>query len=185
LIHLLAIKSKQENNSDFERQLAYLATYGSDRSHLFDVFNKKELTEKIEEVLPQEDYLELKELSALERELKERPISRSNDLLFEMEAPTTTISNYNASEMLAKKEVVSIEDEDYYILNFDEELDSSTPVEQVGQDISEAKVEGNLAAIEDLFKDLEDDEVSIPATTELITNGISRELDLQETICIY
>jgi len=181
LRYLLAVKSKQENNSDFERQLAYLATYGFDRAHLFDVFNKKELPQEMEDILPQEDYLELKELSALERELKANPISRSNDLLFEMEAPISTIPSYKAPKMVTKEEMVPTEDEDFYVLNFDEELDSSVE-QQVEREVLESRVEGNLAAIEDLFKDLEEDGVSADLSTEFVNNGTSKELALQETV---
>ena len=180
LRYLLAVKSKQENNSDFERQLSYLATYGYDRAHFYDVFNKKDLPNEMVDVIPQEDFLELKELSALERELQAKPISRTSDFLFEMEPPTPILPTYDVPKMVPQKELATLEDEDYYVLNFEEELDTSS--EQVGQQVMESRVKGNLAEIEDLFKDLEEEELPTQMPTELLINGASKDLTLQETV---
>lgn len=177
LRYLLALKSKQENNSDFERQLAYLATYGFDRAHLFDVFNKQEVSSEIDDIeILQEDYLELKELSALERELTAKPLSKANDLIFEMEPPISI----NPTYIEPKKERPNLEQEDYYVLNFDEEL-NPTLAEEEGPDMLESRVEGNLAAIEDLFKDLEEESSSNEQIVPLNNSAVA-ELELQETV---
>ncbi len=84
LRYLLAIKSEQEAHQDLQRNMEMLATYGIDRSHLFNLIKKGVPLEALEEsVILQEDYLELKELSALERELEEKTMAATtNDLSF-------------------------------------------------------------------------------------------------------
>ena len=72
LRYLLAMKSMQEDNRDHERNVELLSTYGIDRAHFYDVFSETPIVlEDLEEsVLMGEDFLELKELSTLERELE-------------------------------------------------------------------------------------------------------------------
>ena len=72
LRYLLAMKSHQEDNTDLDRNIEMLATYGIDRTHLHKIFSADPIVlEDLEEAIVMgEDYLELKELSALEREME-------------------------------------------------------------------------------------------------------------------
>ena len=74
LRYLLTMKSQQEDHKEHDRNIELLATYGIDRSHFFKIFRDKtiELEDLQESVLLSEDYLELKELSALEREMDKK-----------------------------------------------------------------------------------------------------------------
>ncbi len=74
LRYLLAMKSQQEDNTDLDRNIELLSTYGIDRSHLHRIFSEDPIVlEDLEEsILMGEDFLELKELSALERDLGEK-----------------------------------------------------------------------------------------------------------------
>ncbi len=72
LRYLLAMKSQQEDNTDLDRNIEMLATYGIDRTHLHKIFSEDPIVlEDLEEtIIMGEDYLELKELSSLEREME-------------------------------------------------------------------------------------------------------------------
>ena len=86
LRYLLTMKSQQEDHKEHDRNIELLATYGIDRSHFFKIFRDKtiELEDLQESVLLSEDYLELKELSALEREMDKKLVNpNQNDIIFE------------------------------------------------------------------------------------------------------
>lgn len=121
LRYLLGMKSRQEDNQDLERNKELLATYGIDRSHLFDLFN--EIPEVLEDldssILMQEDFLELKELSALERELDEKIlVPTTNDLTFISEPLAAPIPN---NGFISKKESPTEE-----VIEIREPLDNSS-----------------------------------------------------------
>ncbi len=85
LRYLLAMKSQQEDNTDLDRNIELLATYGIDRSHLHRIFSEDPIVlEDLEEsIIMGEDFLELKELSALERDLgEELAVNEVNNLNF-------------------------------------------------------------------------------------------------------
>ncbi|MFK7982330.1 MAG: hypothetical protein AB8G86_20275, partial [Saprospiraceae bacterium] len=85
LRYLLAMKSKQEDNTDLDRNIELLSTYGIDRSHLHRIFSEDPIVlEDLEEnIIMGEDFLELKELSSLERGLDEKlVVNEINDLNF-------------------------------------------------------------------------------------------------------
>jgi len=98
LRYLLAMKSQQEDNTDLDRNIELLATYGIDRSHLHRIFSEDPIVlEDLEEsIIMGEDFLELKELSSLERDLDEKlVVNEINDLNFlqekkELAIPTPT-----------------------------------------------------------------------------------------------
>ena len=88
LRYLLAIKSQQEDNTDLDRNIELLATYGIDRAHLHRIFSEDPIVlEDLEEsIIMGEDFLELKELSALERDLDEKlVVNEVSDLNFLVE----------------------------------------------------------------------------------------------------
>ena len=188
LRYLLAIKSKQENNGDFDRQLAFLATYSIDRAHLFDIFNKEEeLALQEDSVLLQEDFLELKELSALERELSTAVLvqaagSKELEPAFLPDVPDL-YKEASIKEVEIVNEQLEQEDqleEDFYVLNFDEETelaDNSIVTETI---INDTQVANNLAEIEDLFKDLEEEETEEEDT--IIDYSTNNSQLLQETL---
>ncbi len=85
LRYLLAMKSQQEDNTDLDRNIELLSTYGIDRAHLHRIFSEDPIVlEDLEEsIIMGEDFLELKELSALERGLEEKlVVNEVNDLNF-------------------------------------------------------------------------------------------------------
>lgn len=85
LRYLLAMKSQQEDNTDLSRNIELLATYGIDRAHLHQVFSEDPIVlEDLEEsIVMGEDFLELKELSTLERAIEETQfIQPENNLNF-------------------------------------------------------------------------------------------------------
>lgn len=96
LRYLLAMKSQQEDNTDLDRNIEMLATYGIDRAHLHKIFSEDPIVlEDLEEtIIMGEDYLELKELSALEREIEgnlvEHEINTISFLEEEMPIPSSS-----------------------------------------------------------------------------------------------
>lgn len=175
LRYLLALKSKQENNSDSQRQLEFLSTYSIDRGHLYDVFHK----EKLEEVLPdgvvlQEDYLELKELSILEQEFNKSDTMNVGAAALAFDAISTT-TNMDEQNGLLKEEIPT---EEFYTLDLEGEL-SPTPEDKVPSE-SDEKIQANLAEVEDLFKELEDRETTVPQIN--VAKNTTSILDLQETL---
>lgn len=94
LRYLLAMKSRQEDNTDLDRNIALLSTYGIDRSHLHKVFSEDPiiLEDLDESIIMGEDFLELKELSFLERDLdKKLTVNEGNDLSFLPEENQLTV----------------------------------------------------------------------------------------------
>ncbi|MEM6318447.1 MAG: hypothetical protein AAF960_12315 [Bacteroidota bacterium] len=91
LRYLLAMKSRQEDNTDVDRNIELLATYGIDRAHLFKIFREEPIVlEDLEEsVFLGEDFLELKALSELERIPVEPPSVTSQNQLVFIEPSTT------------------------------------------------------------------------------------------------
>ena len=171
---LLAIKSKQENNDDFQRQLEFLSLYSIDRSHLFDVFTKEELMNSLpSEILLQEDYLELKELSALEKELNVIGVST---LTAGVAAKELELTNSNSISTPPIATTLDIEEtsEDFYILDFEEDLEETIDQEAVPTD----RVKNNLAEIEALFEEFDTDDPSVEANG----NGASEADIIKNTI---
>ena len=85
LRYLLAMKSQQADNVDLERNIELLVTYGIDRTHLYKIFSQNPIVlEDLEEsVVMGEDFLELKELSVLERIIDDASfIKDNNDIAF-------------------------------------------------------------------------------------------------------
>ena len=174
LRYLLALKSKQENNSDYQRQLEFLSTYSIDRGHLYEVINKDELEQVLPEgVVLQEDYLELKELSILEREFSKTDALGAGAAALAFD----TVSKAENPSKLKDTLQDNALNEEFYTLDLERELSSTTsnqiPIE------SEEKIQANFAEVEDLFKEL-DTEEPLPQTSEL-KPPISI-LDLQETL---
>ncbi len=67
---LLLLKSKLDNHKDYDKNLAMAATYSINRDYLFRLLQNPELEfVESQQVLKEEDVLELKELSSLEKEL--------------------------------------------------------------------------------------------------------------------
>lgn len=173
LRYLLALKSKQENNSDYQRQLTFLGTYSIDRGHLFKVFTQQPEEEILSEgIVLQEDYLELKELSTLERELSTLTKTQSAAMeVHNLPLPSEDLFSNNTSA------------DEYFTLDFDEELD----MEVATDPILDETVEDSLTEIEELFKDIEitksTDEIAIPTNTEASipsNNGNHPSLQEQE-----
>lgn len=91
LRYLLAMKSQQEDNTDLDRNIELLSTYGIDRSHLHRIFSEDPIVlEDLEEsIIMGEDFLELKELSSLERDLADGlVVNEVNNLNFLQEKQT-------------------------------------------------------------------------------------------------
>jgi len=195
LRYLLALKSKQENNGDYQRQLEFLGTYSIDRAYLFKIFNQ-ETAEALfsDEIILQEDFLELKELSTLERELS----VITNTAKPPIAAVTIKDLPSSPQEIFSENSV----NDEFFTLDFEEEIEVDLPNEIISKEL----VEDNLLEIEELFKDIEievqlEEEVSETpppkaAVTEekipispAITNGTSSlyeeeftNLELQETL---
>ncbi len=96
LRYLLAMKSQQEDNTDLGRNIEMLATYGIDRAHLHKIFSEDPIVlEDLEEtIIMGEDYLELKELSALEREIEGDLVeNKISSISFLEESTTSAIAN--------------------------------------------------------------------------------------------
>ncbi len=95
LRYLLAMKSQQEDNTDVDRNIELLATYGIDRSHLHRIFSEDPIVlEDLEEsIIMGEDFLELKELSSLERDIDEKlAVNKVDNLNFIPEENKLTAS---------------------------------------------------------------------------------------------
>ena len=189
LRYLLAIKSKQENNGDFDRQLAFLATYSIDRAHLFDIFTKEEeLALQEDSVLLQDDFLELKELSALERELSTSVLVQQTTSTKELEpAFLPKYTDLYKETAIQEAQIINKQsqeedqlEEDFYVLNFDEETELEDSIMVTEAVISDTQVADNLAEIEDLFKDLEEEQEE----EEIVTIDYSSKNSqlLQETL---
>ena len=73
---LLLKKSYIDKNKDYERNLQMAAAYSTNRRHLYKIVQKlKTLQNAPENVILGEDYLELTELSNIEKMLQERHVS--------------------------------------------------------------------------------------------------------------
>ena len=73
---LLLKKSYIDKNKDYERNLQMAAAYATNRRHLYKIVQKlKTLQNAPENVILGEDYLELTELSNIEKMLQERHVS--------------------------------------------------------------------------------------------------------------
>ena len=92
LRYLLAMKSQQEDNIDLDRNIELLATYGIDRAYLHKIFSEDPIIlEDLEEsVVLGEDFLELKELSALERSIDETAFVEKEGEINFLEEPLPT-----------------------------------------------------------------------------------------------
>ena len=170
LRHLLAVKSRQEGNNDYLRQKEFAALYSIDRPHLFDVLTKAEILEALPDgVLLQEDYLELKELSALEKELSMVSIAgsaaASKAIAATVIADTPKVSPLRTPlpvPAIVIEEVEEVEEvensEEFFILNFEEETSAENlEIEEV---VKPGKIQGNLAEIEALFEDVDNEDTS-------------------------
>ena len=162
LRHILAVKSRQEGNNDYLSQKEFAALYSIDRPHLFDVLTKAEILEALPDgVLLQEDYLELKELSALEKELSMVSIAGSA-------AASTAVAAAVIADIPkvppSKTPLPAIEfeedenSEEFFILDFEEETSvENLEIEEV---VKPGKIQGNLAEIEALFEDVDNEDTS-------------------------
>ena len=165
LRHLLAVKSRQEGNNDYLRQKEFAALYSIDRPHLFDVLTKAEILEALPDgVLLQEDYLELKELSALEKELSMTSIGGSAVASAAIAAtvladtPQIPPSRKPSPAIEFEEEELAENSEEFFILNFEEETSADNlEIEEV---VKPGKVQGNLAEIEALFEDVDTEDAS-------------------------
>ena len=121
LRYLLALKSKQENNGDYQRQLEFLGTYSIDRAYLFTIFNQEAAEELLsDDIILQEDFLELKELSTLERELSVITNTAKQP------AAAVAIKNLPSSTQEIFLEN-SVHDE-FFTLDFEEEIEVDLPL---------------------------------------------------------
>lgn len=184
LRHLLAIKSRQEGNDDYTRQKEFASLYSIDRPYLFDTLTRAEILEALPEgVLLQEDYLELKELSALEKELSTSSVVGSIAAAGTAVAATALPEMSNAGvpkpamPTLDLKEELYLEEqesEEYYTLDFEEEiLDADAVLEE---EEKREKINGSIAEIEAIFEAVDTEEieqVTVPVnevSIESITN---------------
>ncbi len=80
LRYLLLKKSRLENHKDFEHNLHLAAAYSIDRDFLYQQLKKESIRKEVEEnYLLTEDYLEVKDLSAVEESPDQRPYDSSNE----------------------------------------------------------------------------------------------------------
>lgn len=199
LRHLLAVKSRQEGNDDYQRQKEFAALYSIDRPHLFDVLSKSEILETLPEgVLLQEDFLELKELSALEKELSMTSVvgaaAASTAIASTIPMDTPTIQHSSKDPLPAieldldeevelgeveigekvelgavQEEIVPVAtSEEYYTLDFEEDILEEDL--EIEEDIKSNKIQGNLAEIEALFEDVDSPSEGV---TETVLNPVS------------
>jgi len=170
LRYLLALKSKQENNGDYQRQLEFLATYSTDRAHLFTVLNRSELEEVLPEgVVLQEDYLELKELSALERDLGAITTLGATAVAIDAVVP-------KSQKQPTAVAIAEPNKEEYYTFDFNEEMTSTET--EVLPEKSKEQIQGNLSEIESLFQDIDEPNIS-PIEEEIPAIDAAR-LDAQK-----
>ncbi len=185
LRHLLAIKSRQEGNDDYNRQKEFASLYSIDRPHLFDILTRAEILEALPEgVLLQEDYLELKELSALEKELSMTSIAGSFAASASVAAVATALPDV-PNVPVPKESLLSLEfgekaveedqdSEEYYTLDFDQEI--LEPSLDLEAEAKREKINGSIAEIEAIFEDVDTPEIEqIPhaakeVSIESITN---------------
>ena len=154
-------------------------SYSIDRGHLYNVLNKEKLTEVLSEgVVLQEDYLELKELSVLEREFsKINPLAAGAGttaaaLAFEAASNPQQSDGKNSA---SKEEPPN---EEFYTLDLEGAL-TTVSTKSVPNE-SEEKIQANLAEVEDLFKELEEEKEHIPQA--ILANNEASKIDLQETL---
>jgi len=166
LRHLLAVKSKQEGNDDYLRQKEFAALYSIDRPHLFDILTKEEILEALPDgVLLQEDYLELKELSALEKELSMASVvgsaAASTVLAATVlaDAPKILSTKTPLPTVEFEQESLAQESEEFFTLDFDEE--TSIDNLEIEEEVTAGKIQGNLAEIEALFEDVDTPELDL------------------------
>jgi len=182
LRHLLVVKSRQEGNDDYQRQKEFGALYSIDRPHLFDVLTRSEILEALPEgVLLQEDYLELKELSALEKELSMTNVvgaaaaTTAIAATIPIDSPTISTPKTPLPAVELEATASTQESEEYYTLDFDEEIIEDNLA--IDEAIKSKKVQGNLAEIEALFEDVDtpevvrEEEVLNPVSIESITKS--------------
>ncbi len=185
LRYLLAVKSRQEGNDDYIRQKEFASLYSIDRPHLFNILTKAEILEALPEgVLLQEDYLELKELSTLEKELSVATVvgsaaastavvaavlpDASNDFSSKVSLPV--IEEEEKEEVVASPEL-----EEYYTLDFDQEISETDS--DLEEEVKLGTVTDSLAEIDAIFENvdnLESDQILVPSdeiSIESITNN--------------
>lgn len=178
LRYLLALKSKQENNEDYQRQLAFLSTYSIDRSQLFEVFNKRELQEMLPEgVVLEEDYLELRELSELERELG--TIATVGASAIAIDDAIGIVNTGPKKAMVNSPDQFGVPaNEDFYTLDFSEELQVDNQAKNTEN--TQEQIKGNLAEIESLFKDI--DQPPADSAKEKVIDTPETDLEIHETL---
>ncbi len=148
LRYLLAMKSKQEDNTDVGRNIELLATYGIDRAHLHKIFSEDPIVlEDLEEtVVMGEDFLELKELSTLEREIEETQfIKTANNLQFLEETIPTSDNNLSFS---AETPIVTpppvVETSEILDTELEEEISTEGIEVKIEEELVESKAEPTL-----------------------------------------
>jgi len=80
LHYLLLKKSRMENHKDLEQNLQTAAAYSIDRDFLYKLMKEESIRKEVEEnYLLAEDYLELKDLSAIEEAPEQTPPASTNE----------------------------------------------------------------------------------------------------------
>jgi len=146
LRYLLAMKSQQEDNTDLDRNIEMLATYGIDRVHLHKIFREEPivLEDLGEAIVMGEDYLELKELSTLEREMENNLVENElNSISFleeKLPTPSTDIpTDVDEVDLLTPSDIIDAKIEAHEIVQ--------TEIDEAGIEANEI-VETEIIAAE-------------------------------------
>jgi len=189
LRYLLAMKSHQEDNTDLDRNIEMLATYGIDRTHLHRIFSSDPIVlEDLEEtILMGEDYLELKELSSLEREMEsnliENEIPSISFLEEELPIPSspsatpasTAVEDLPTPPSIIEPAIEEEEEEEEEVVV--EPIAIEQPDTLVEEAIAASAIIGGVSLIEN--KQASDDElVDTPTSLE---NPLDKESETVET----
>jgi len=180
LRYLLAMKSQQEDNTDVGRNIELLATYGIDRAHLHKIFSEDPIVlEDLEEtVVMGEDFLELKELSTLERELEDTQFIKTESNLNFLEERTPTSNN----ELSILPETPTITTP--IGVDSAEELETGLVEEEIVAKIEESIAEGSLETDTPLILDTPPEIVEEDEEEEFVEMDFESDLDTSEEIGI-
>jgi len=139
LRYLLAMKSQQEDNTDLDRNIEMLATYGIDRVHLHKIFREEPivLEDLGETIVMGEDFLELKELSTLEREMEsnliENEVESISFLEEKMPIPNPIIpTEIDDADLLINTDIIDTNIEANEILEAGTEIEANEIIENKG-----------------------------------------------------
>ncbi len=131
LRYLLLTKSQIENSDEYQKDLELAATYHIDRAYLYQLIHQEEKAENAENFVLEEDYLELKDLSANQLEQTDVPqasfiLEDQEEALVQEEAlelPHLDVPSTNSTDSIITQETineVSADDEKEELQNIDE-----------------------------------------------------------------